>query len=144
MLLKSCGTVLPSSVTSRGSKMTVVFHTDLSVVRRGFRATWAEVTGGGATEVSCGGHTAASCAECGPWYWCNGDCAWSDGKCRDIVSSFLTRRFSPLSHIYSRSPRSAVEATMLPPALSVAPTGPTVMETVSGMTANVQIEVVPK
>ena len=93
MLLKSCGTVLPSSVTSRGSKMTVLFHTDLSVVRRGFRATWAEVTGGGATEVSCGGHTAASCAECGPWYWCNGDCAWSDGKCRDIVSSFLMRRF---------------------------------------------------
>ena len=28
---------------------------------------------------------------------------------------------------------------MLPPALSVAQTGPTVMETVSGVTANVQI-----
>ena len=85
-LLRSCGTVLPLKVTSRGSRITVRFHTDFSVVRRGFRATWAEVTGGGATEVSCGGHTAASCSECGPWYWCNGDCAWSDGQCRDTVT----------------------------------------------------------
>ena len=78
--------MLPLKVTSRGSRMTVRFHSDFSVVRRGFRATWAEVTGGGATEVSCGGHTAASCSECGPWYWCNGDCAWSDGQCRDTVT----------------------------------------------------------
>lgn len=34
--------------------------------------------------VSCGGHTAATCADCPQGNgasWCNGDCQWSDGSC---------------------------------------------------------------
>ena len=36
------------------------------------------------TNVSCGAHSAASCAECPSGHgaaWCNGDCVWKDYKC---------------------------------------------------------------
>jgi len=29
------------------------------------------------SSVSCGNHHAPSCGDCGPHYWCNGDCSWS-------------------------------------------------------------------
>ena len=30
------------------------------------------------SSVSCGGHHAPSCGDCGPQHWCNGDCSWSE------------------------------------------------------------------
>ena len=36
------------------------------------------------TDVSCGAHSAASCAECPSGHgsaWCNGDCVWCNGQC---------------------------------------------------------------
>lgn len=38
----------------------------------------ADVTGG---EVSCGGHTATTCGECGDETYCHGDCSWVNNKC---------------------------------------------------------------
>jgi len=32
------------------------------------------------SSVSCGRHEAPSCRQCGPWYWCNGDCFWSESQ----------------------------------------------------------------
>ena len=32
-------------------------------------------------DVSCGGHSASSCAHCGGEEYCNGECLWKDGKC---------------------------------------------------------------
>ena len=42
-LLRACGTKMPDKVTSSGNKMTVMFKTDGSVDRRGFKATWKQV-----------------------------------------------------------------------------------------------------
>ena len=42
-LLRACGTKVPDKVTSSGNKMTVMFKTDGSVDRRGFKATWKQV-----------------------------------------------------------------------------------------------------
>ena len=44
------------------------------------------------TPVSCGQHTAASCAECPQGQgasWCNGDCAWSGGQCEPKGMEFI-------------------------------------------------------
>ena len=35
-------------------------------------------------DVSCGGHSAATCADCPKGNgasWCNGDCYWVNGQC---------------------------------------------------------------
>ena len=42
-LVKACGSTKPAVLKSMGNKMTVVFHTDYSEVRKGFSATWKEV-----------------------------------------------------------------------------------------------------
>ena len=46
-LAKLCGNSLPTPLTSSGNKMTVVFHSDYSVTRPGFSASWevAEASG---------------------------------------------------------------------------------------------------
>jgi len=44
-LLKKCGTGLPEKIVSKGNKLTVKFMTDYSVIAKGFRAKWREVTG---------------------------------------------------------------------------------------------------
>jgi len=43
-------------------------------------------------EVSCGQHTARSCAECPQGNgksWCNGDCRWRDGECKDFTATIV-------------------------------------------------------
>ena len=50
--------------------------------------------------VSCGQHSAASCAECPQGHgsgWCNGDCVWVDGECHPIGQIFTF-------YIYNQSP----------------------------------------
>merc|ERR1712107_267708 len=42
-LVKACGTTKPVVLKSTGNKMTVVFHSDGSVVHKGFSATWKSV-----------------------------------------------------------------------------------------------------
>ena len=46
-LFKKCGSDAPPKVTSSGSKLTVRFRSDSSVVRRGFKATWRKVAAAG-------------------------------------------------------------------------------------------------
>ena len=44
------------------------------------------------TPVSCGQHTAASCAECPQGSgatWCNGDCVWAGGQCEPKGMEFI-------------------------------------------------------
>ena len=55
-LAKLCGDSLPSPLKSSGHKLTVVFHSDESVTRKGFEATWKEVAGVSTGEVSSPGH----------------------------------------------------------------------------------------
>ena len=40
---KYCGSSKPSPIISSGNTMTVVFHSDYSVNRNGFKATWEAV-----------------------------------------------------------------------------------------------------
>merc|ERR1711962_425460 len=40
---KTCGTTKPGVVTSNGNKVEVIFHSDYSITKRGFKLTWAEV-----------------------------------------------------------------------------------------------------
>ena len=40
---KYCGSSMPSPIISSGNTMTVVFHSDYSVNRNGFRAIWETV-----------------------------------------------------------------------------------------------------
>ena len=40
---KYCGSSMPSPIISSGNTMTVVFHSDYSVNRNGFKATWEAV-----------------------------------------------------------------------------------------------------
>ena len=42
-LVKACGTTKPAVLKSTGNKMSVVFHSDGSVVHKGFSATWKAV-----------------------------------------------------------------------------------------------------
>ena len=42
-LLRACGTKVPDKVTSSGNKMTVMFKTDYSQKRKGFKATWKKI-----------------------------------------------------------------------------------------------------
>jgi len=45
--------------------------------------------------VSCGQHTARSCAECPQGNgksWCNGDCRWRDGECTNPSVAMLVRK----------------------------------------------------
>ena len=42
-LVKACGTTKPAVLKSSGNKMTVIFHSDGSVVHKGFSATWKAV-----------------------------------------------------------------------------------------------------
>ena len=42
-LLRACGTKMPDKVTSSGNKMTVMFKTDYSQKRKGFKATWKKI-----------------------------------------------------------------------------------------------------
>merc|ERR1711994_1130093 len=42
---KYCGSVIPSPIISSGNTMTVVFRTDGSITRTGFRAIWEAVDG---------------------------------------------------------------------------------------------------
>jgi len=42
-MLKKCGTTSPGTVTSKGNTMTVKFHSDGTVVDKGFKATWKQV-----------------------------------------------------------------------------------------------------
>jgi len=43
VLPKTCGNNKPADVTSRTNKINVIFHTDYSETRRGFKLTWTEV-----------------------------------------------------------------------------------------------------
>ena len=45
--MKLCGSDKPSPVMSSGNTMDVTFHTDHSVKRNGFKATWAAVENSG-------------------------------------------------------------------------------------------------
>jgi len=55
-LAKLCGDTLPAAIKSSGNKLTVVFHSDGSVTKKGFQATWKEVAGVSSGEVSSPGH----------------------------------------------------------------------------------------
>ena len=43
-LIKKCGTTKPNKLISSGNKLTVKFHSDYSVNKKGFKATWKQVT----------------------------------------------------------------------------------------------------
>ena len=43
-LIKKCGSVKPSKLISSGNKLTVKFHSDYSVNKKGFKAIWKQVT----------------------------------------------------------------------------------------------------
>merc|ERR1711890_138247 len=43
LLGKSCGTTKPADVTSLSNKVDIIFHSDYSVTKRGFKLTWTEV-----------------------------------------------------------------------------------------------------
>jgi len=43
LLPKTCGTNKPAPVTSTTNKVRVIFHSDSSVQRKGFKLTWTEV-----------------------------------------------------------------------------------------------------
>jgi len=51
-LKKLCGDSLPSPIRSKGNKMTVLFHSDHSVNKKGFKAAWKAVTGTSSGEVT--------------------------------------------------------------------------------------------
>ena len=44
-LAKLCGDSIPSAIKSSGNKLTVVFHSDQSVTKKGFEASWIKVSG---------------------------------------------------------------------------------------------------
>jgi len=92
LLRKSCGSGIPDPITSKTNRITVVFHSDDSITRRGFKAEWKAVTGG-SSECKCGipnrvhrivGGTDTEVNEY-PWQvWftmCkpNGQCGWACG-----------------------------------------------------------------
>ena len=49
---KLCGESVPSPIRSSGNKMTVLFHSDHSVVKKGFKATWSARSGTPSGEVT--------------------------------------------------------------------------------------------
>ena len=51
-LKKLCGASLPSPIRSTGNKMTVLFHSDDNVNKKGFKASWKAVTGTSSGEVT--------------------------------------------------------------------------------------------
>jgi len=53
LLRKSCGSGIPDPITSKTNRITVVFHSDDSITRRGFKAEWKAVTGG-SSQCKCG------------------------------------------------------------------------------------------
>jgi hypothetical protein len=57
--------------------------------------------------VSCGSHTAASCAECPQGNgagWCNGDCSWRDGSCQEPASTLAPTPRSLPPHLWVSGP----------------------------------------
>ena len=52
ILARLCGDSLPSQIRSSGNRMTVIFLSDHSVNKKGFKATWSAVTGTSAGEVT--------------------------------------------------------------------------------------------
>ena len=48
-LVKKCGSSKPDKIISSANSLTVKFHSDSSVVKKGFKATWKQVaaTSGG-------------------------------------------------------------------------------------------------
>ena len=55
-LAKLCGASLPATIKSSGNKLTVLFHSDGSVTKKGFEATWTEVAGVESGEVTSPGY----------------------------------------------------------------------------------------
>ena len=55
-LKKLCGTSLPSPINSSGNKLTVIFHSDHSVNKKGFQANWKAVSGVSSGEVTSPGY----------------------------------------------------------------------------------------
>ena len=49
---KFCGNSLPSTIKSSGNKMTVIFHSDENVNKKGFKATWKAISGSSSGEVT--------------------------------------------------------------------------------------------
>ena len=43
-LVKKCGSSKPDKIISSANSLTVKFHSDSSVVKKGFKATWKQVT----------------------------------------------------------------------------------------------------
>jgi len=75
--LPGVGIIAPKGKTMR-------WKTDGSVQTNGWNICFNAQPGGGSS-VSCGGHTAASCADCPQGNgaaWCNGACTWDQGTCK--------------------------------------------------------------
>jgi hypothetical protein len=51
-LKQVCGTTIPAVIESSGNKMWVVFHSDVSVTKKGFQASWKSVAGSTPVPVS--------------------------------------------------------------------------------------------
>ena len=51
-MAKLCGDSIPSPIKSSGNNLTVVFHSDYSVNKKGFQATWSKVPGESSGEVT--------------------------------------------------------------------------------------------
>ena len=43
-MIKKCGSTKPDKIVSSSNSLKVKFHSDSSVVKKGFRATWKQVT----------------------------------------------------------------------------------------------------
>ena len=55
-LAKLCGDSIPSPIKSSGNKLTVIFHSDHSVQKKGFQAFWSKVSGVSSGEVTSPGY----------------------------------------------------------------------------------------
>ena len=55
-LAKLCGDSLPSKIKSSGNKLTVVFHSDVDINKKGFQATWNIAFGATFGEVTSPGY----------------------------------------------------------------------------------------
>ena len=55
-LAKLCGESIPAKIKSSGNKLTVVFHSDRNVNKKGFEANWAVAFGASFGVVTSPGH----------------------------------------------------------------------------------------
>merc|ERR1712166_1695637 len=82
VVVVDCGIPGVGIIAPKGKIMR--WKTDGSVQINGWNICFNAQPGGGSS-VSCGGHTAASCADCPQGNgaaWCNGACTWDQGTCK--------------------------------------------------------------